>query len=121
MVGKGCSRARVGTVGRIRGRCLVMRTAGPRFVTASSARVVRALVLKSYNDIRPRLTRPAATAAKNNSWPKPRMGKRTQNAAWLHAGANWDNGSHSGSLSRNANNGSTVRNRNIAARGAIPV
>lgn len=38
----------------------------------------------------------------------------------LHAGANWDNGTNSGSLSRNANNAGVDRNANNAARGAIP-
>ena len=38
----------------------------------------------------------------------------------LHAGANWNNGTNSGSLSRNANNAGVNRNANNAARGVIP-
>ena len=61
------------------------------------------------------------SAAGGSAWTGQGLNKGdTYGGQRLLAGGNWGDGSRSGSLSRRANNGSTVRFRSLAARGASP-
>ena len=63
----------------------------------------------------------AINAAGGSAWASQGLNKgQTYGGQRLHAGAIWDDGSHSGSLSRSANFAGVARIASVAARGASP-